>query len=79
MPSRTSHSLPRLLCRCAALKCAGMIAVCSKSVDLLLEADRDYNKHGCIEEHDIHKHGVRARPPMLCSPSPEPRSLTDNA
>ena len=44
-----------------------MIAVCSKSVDLLLEADRDYNKHGCIEEHDIHKHGVRTRPPMLDS------------
>ena len=56
-----------------------MIAVCSKSVDLLLEADRDYNKHGCIEEHDIHKHGVRTRPPMLDSPSPEPRSLTENA
>ena len=67
MPRAEPRSRARLLCRCAALKCAGMIAVCSKSVDLLLEADRDYNKHGCIEEHDIHKHGVRTRPPMLDS------------
>ena len=34
-----------------------MTVVCAQSVDLLLEADRDYNKHGCIEGHDVHKHG----------------------
>ena len=44
---------------CAALKCAGMVAVCARSIDLLLDADRDFNKHGCISSHDVHKHGLR--------------------
>ena len=44
---------------CAALKVAGMVAVIFRSLDLLLDADRDLNKHGCISGHDVHKHGWR--------------------
>lgn len=44
---------------CAALKCAGMVAVFSRSIDLLLEADQDLTKNGCLHPHDVHKHGLK--------------------
>lgn len=40
---------------CAALKCAGMVAVFTRSVDLLLELDQDVTKNGCLHPHDVHK------------------------
>ena len=46
---------------CAALKCAGMVAVLAESANLLIEADHDYDssKHGWLHmsSHDVHKHG----------------------
>ena len=44
---------------CAALKCAGMVAVFTRSVDLLLDADQDITKSGCLHPHDVHKHGLK--------------------